>query len=78
VRLFDPEYALYGGEDGLDVVRQVSRTARRLLHAGGTLVLEHGELQAAVVAGILAADGWRAIATHPDLLGRDRATTALR
>ncbi|QNE46416.1 peptide chain release factor N(5)-glutamine methyltransferase [Glaciihabitans sp. INWT7] len=78
VRLFDPEHALYGGEDGLDVVRQVSHTARRLLHKGGTLVLEHGELQAAAIAGILASDGWRAIASHPDFLGRDRSTTALR
>ncbi len=78
VRLFDPEHALYGGEDGLDVVRQVSQAARRLLHPGGTLVLEHGELQAAAITDILAADGWRAIATHPDFLGRDRATTALR
>ncbi|MCU1558652.1 MAG: hemK [Microbacteriaceae bacterium] len=78
VRLFDPEHALYGGEDGLDVVRQVSQTARRLLHPGGTLVLEHGELQGAAIAALLGADGWNAIATHPDLLGRDRATTALR
>jgi release factor glutamine methyltransferase len=78
VRLFDPERALYGGEDGLDVVRQVSRTARRLLHPGGTLVLEHGELQAAAIAAILVADGWRSIASHPDFLGRDRSTTALR
>ena len=78
VRLFDPEHALYGGEDGLDVVRQVSKAARRLLHPGGTLVLEHGELQAAAITHILAADGWRAISTHPDFLGRDRATTALR
>jgi len=78
VRLFDPAHALYGGEDGLDVVRQVSQTARRLLHTGGTLVLEHGELQAAAITHILVADGWRAIATHPDFLGRDRATTALR
>lgn len=78
VCLFDPEHALYGGDDGLDVVRLVSRTARRLLHPGGTFVLEHGELQAADIAALLRADGWRAIATHPDLLGRDRATTALR
>lgn len=78
VRMFDPEIALYGGEDGLDVVRQVSITARRLLHEGGTLVIEHGELQAADIAALLAADGWRAIAGHRDLLGRDRATTALR
>lgn len=78
VRLFDPEIALYGGEDGLDVVRQVSTTARRLLHDGGTLVIEHGELQAEAIAALLAADGWRAVAGHRDLLGRDRATTALR
>jgi release factor glutamine methyltransferase len=78
VRLFDPEYALYGGVDGLDVVRSVSTTARRLLHAGGTLVLEHGELQGSAIAALLAADGWTAIATHRDLLGRDRVTTALK
>jgi len=78
VRLFDPEIALYGGQDGLDVVRQVATTARRLLHPGGLLVLEHGELQATQIAALLRADGWTAIAHHRDLLGRDRATTALR
>lgn len=78
VRLFDPEIALYGGQDGLDVVRHVSTTARRLLHPGGTLVIEHGELQAAEIAALLTADGWRAVAGHRDLLGRDRATTAIR
>ncbi len=78
VRLFDPATALYGGADGLDVVRAVSRTALRLLHPGGTLVIEHGELQGADIRSLLTADGWRAPATHPDLLGRDRATTALR
>lgn len=78
VRLHDPEIALYGGEDGLDVVRQVSATAQRLLRQGGTLVLEHGELQAAPIAALLKNDGWSAVAHHRDLLGRDRATTALR
>ena len=78
VRLFDPEIALYGGEDGLDLVRQVSQTALRLLHAGGALVLEHGELQAEAIAALLRADGWSAVASHRDLLGRDRATTAIR
>ena len=78
VRLFDPEIALYGGEDGLDIVRQVSTTALRLLRRGGTLVLEHGEVQSAAIAELLRADGWTAVAHHRDLLGRDRATTALR
>lgn len=78
VRLFDPGLALYGGEDGLDVIRLVSRTALRLLHPGGTVVIEHGELQGGTVRDLLSADGWRAPSTHPDLLGRDRATTAIR
>jgi release factor glutamine methyltransferase len=78
VRLFDPEIALYGGESGLDVVHQLSATAWRLLHGGGTLVIEHGELQAAEIAELLRADGWRAVSSHRDLVGRDRATTALR
>jgi release factor glutamine methyltransferase len=77
VQLHDPAVALYGGADGLDVVRQVSTTATRLLHSGGTLILEHGELQGAYIAALLRADGWTAVATHRDLLGRDRATTAL-
>lgn len=78
VRFHDPETALYGGPDGLDVVRRVSRAALRLAHPGGTVVIEHGEWQGAAVRDILTADGWRAAATHPDLTMRDRATTALR
>jgi release factor glutamine methyltransferase len=78
VRLFDPAHALYGGSDGLDVVRHVSQSALRLLRPGGVLVIEHGELQGAEIRALLAADGWRATATHRDLTTRDRATTALR
>jgi release factor glutamine methyltransferase len=78
VQLHDPHTALYGGTDGLDVVRQVSQTGLRLLHPGGTLVLEHGELQGVAIADLLRSDGWTAVATHRDLLGRDRATTALK
>ncbi|PJJ61597.1 release factor glutamine methyltransferase [Compostimonas suwonensis] len=78
VRLFDPAHALYGGEDGFDVIRGVSRTARRLLVAGGALVIEHGEAQGAGIRALLEADGWSATATHRDLTLRDRTTTALR
>ena len=77
VRLFDPAHALFGGPDGLDVVRHVSRTALRLLRPGGVLVIEHGELQGAEIRALLSADGWRSPATHRDYTTRDRATTAL-
>ncbi|MCK2027063.1 MULTISPECIES: peptide chain release factor N(5)-glutamine methyltransferase [Microbacterium] len=78
VRLFDPALALYGGADGLDVVRVLSDRALRLLRPGGVLVIEHGELQGAEIRELLTADGWRAAATHRDLTLRDRATTAIR
>ena len=76
VRLHSPAVALFGGADGLDLVRGVSRTGRRLLRAGGLLVVEHGELQADEIAGLLRADGWPDIAVSQDHLGRDRATAA--
>ena len=78
VRLFDPAMALYGGEDGLDIVRVLSTRALRLLRPGGLLVIEHGELQGASIRELLTQDGWRAAATHRDLTLRDRTTTALR
>ncbi|WP_375339621.1 peptide chain release factor N(5)-glutamine methyltransferase [Microbacterium rhizophilus] len=78
VRLHDPRAALYGGPDGLDVVRELSRVGTRLLRPGGLLVIEHGELQGRAIRDLLAADGWRAAATHPDLTLRDRTTTAIR
>ncbi len=77
VRLFDPAHALFGGPDGLDVVRHVSRTALRLLRPGGVLVIEHGELQGAEIRALLNSDGWRSPATHRDYTSRDRATTAV-
>lgn len=77
VRDWDPPAALYGGPDGLDVVRVLSQTALRLVRPGGALIIEHGEWQGAPIRALLAADGWRAAATHPDLTTRDRATTAV-
>ncbi|KDA04823.1 SAM-dependent methyltransferase [Microbacterium sp. CH12i] len=78
VRLFDPDMALYGGPDGLDIVRVLSSRALRLLRPGGLLVIEHGELQGEAIRTLLSQDGWRAPTTHRDLTQRDRSTTALR
>ena len=75
VERFDPPLALYGGPDGLDPMRAVVSTARRLLRPGGLLAVEHGELQGAEVRALLD-EAWEGAATHPDLTGRDRVTTA--
>jgi release factor glutamine methyltransferase len=78
VRDFDPHLALYGGEDGMEVMHGVSATAMRLLYPGGTLVVEHADTQGAQVCQLLLADGWRQVRSHKDLTGRDRAVTAIK
>lgn len=78
VRLHDPELALYGGEDGMQVMHLVSASAKRLLHDGGSLVVEHADSQGQQVSQLLLADGWRQVRSHKDLTGRDRAVTAIK
>jgi len=45
VRIHEPAMALYGGVDGLDVVRGIVKTAAMLLKPGGLLVVEHADVQ---------------------------------
>lgn len=78
VRDFDPELALYGGEDGMEVMNLVSASAKRLLVPGGLLVVEHADSQAEQVCQLLLAQGWSEVTKHQDLTGRDRAVTARR
>jgi len=77
---YDPAAALWGGgEDGLDAVRVVAATARRLLRPGGLLAVEHGAQQGAAVYWVFAEEsGWRETRNHLDLAGRDRFVTAMR
>ena len=70
----DPPAALWGGADGLDVVRAVERAAARLLRPGGLVAVEHADAQGASVPAVFAR--WDQVADHPDLVGRPRFTTA--
>ncbi len=80
----DPPRALFGGPDGLDVVRGLAVAAAALLRPGGVLVVEHGDEQgegggSAGVPYVLREHGaFRVVDDHVDLGGRDRATTAVR
>jgi release factor glutamine methyltransferase len=78
VHLHDPALALYGGVDGLDLVRKVEASAKRLLRLGGTLIIEHADMQGDAIRELILGLGWRQCVTHKDLAGRDRATTAIR
>ncbi|GLW05120.1 release factor glutamine methyltransferase [Microtetraspora sp. NBRC 13810] len=78
VRDYDPARALYGsGSDGLDEVRAVERTARRLLRPGGFVAVEHADEQGTPVYLIFTEEnGWRDPRVHQDLARRDRFVTA--
>ncbi|MFI0898032.1 peptide chain release factor N(5)-glutamine methyltransferase [Streptomyces sp. NPDC020983] len=73
----DPELALFSGEDGLDTIRGIERTAHRLLRPGGVVVVEHADSQGGQVPWIFKEDaGWADAADHPDLNNRPRFTSA--
>lgn len=75
----DPGAALWGGPDGLAVVRGLVRRAADLLRPGGRIGIEHADAQGDAVPAVLrAAGGWTDIVDHPDLAGRPRFTTATR
>jgi release factor glutamine methyltransferase len=70
----DPQVALWGGADGLDVVRMVEVAARRLLKPGGLVVVEHDVTQGESAPAVF--EGWADVADHDDLTGRPRFLTA--
>ncbi|WP_052230149.1 peptide chain release factor N(5)-glutamine methyltransferase [Streptomyces sp. CT34] len=75
----DPELALFSGEDGLDTIRGIERTAHRLLRPGGVVVIEHADTQGGQVPWIFTEErGWADAADHPDLNNRPRFATARR
>ncbi|MGE5288540.1 MAG: peptide chain release factor N(5)-glutamine methyltransferase [Micromonosporaceae bacterium] len=76
---YDPPEALWGGSDGLNTVRQVERTAARLLRPGGLVAVEHGSPQGAAVYWVFGeGQGWRDTRNHKDLANRDRFITSRR
>jgi release factor glutamine methyltransferase len=76
VRDYEPEIALYGGEDGLEVYRRLVPEAERLLAPGGWLVMEIGATQADAVRGMLGA--WKEVEIRNDLAGLPRVILARR
>lgn len=72
VRDFEPHLALFAGADGLDCYRALIPAARAALKNSGTLLVEVGSGQAAVVAELFAVAGYSEISTSRDLAGIER------
>jgi len=77
VRDYEPEVALYGGEDGLEVYRRLVLEAERLLAPGGWLVMEIGYALADPVSAIIGVTGaWSEVEIRNDLAGLPRVIVA--
>jgi release factor glutamine methyltransferase len=75
----DPAEAVFGGGDGLAVIRPVIELAAALLRPGGVLGIEHDDVHGEAVPELLRADGrFDEVTAHDDLTGRPRYATARR
>lgn len=75
----DPAHALFGGPDGMTVIRPIVGHAARWLKPHGYLAVEHDDSTASATVDTICATGlFTAITSHRDLSGRPRFVTARR
>ncbi|NKY29464.1 peptide chain release factor N(5)-glutamine methyltransferase [Nocardia gamkensis] len=73
----DPSVALFGGPDGLSVIRGMVPNITRLLRPGGATAIEHDDTNGSGVAALLTATGvFTDVVEHPDLAGKPRFVAA--
>lgn len=65
-RLHEPDTALNGGVDGLEIQRRIAAQAPAWLRPGGSLLMETSTRQAAASAGIMAAHGFSVTIAHSE------------
>ncbi len=73
---YEPPAALFGGGDGLDIIRPLISEARRGLSPDGVLIMEVGLGQADHVVTLLEAAGFSRSEIHADLQGIARIIVA--
>jgi len=69
---FEPHAALFGGDDGLAVMRRLMQQARRHLARGGRLIVEFGFGQESAVRALATEYDWRVVRVREDLQGIPR------
>ncbi|PRZ43386.1 release factor glutamine methyltransferase [Antricoccus suffuscus] len=78
VRDHDPALALWGGADGLDVIRRLLPVIAALLVPGGLVLIEHhDDHQPELLALIETVPGFSSVRGHRDLAGRPRFASAV-
>ncbi|MBQ5816075.1 MAG: peptide chain release factor N(5)-glutamine methyltransferase, partial [Oscillospiraceae bacterium] len=76
--LKEPHMALFGGEDGLDFYREITKTYYPKLKEGGALAFEVGYRQADAVLEIMKAAGLKSPKEQKDINGIRRAVCAFK
>lgn len=75
----DPAEAVFGGSDGLEVIRALVPVAAAMLRPGGLLAIEHDDSHGESLPALLSTRKVLGeVADHPDLAGRPRFVTARR
>ncbi len=78
VRAWEPALALFGGDDGMAVIRALVLQAETRLTAGGVLLMEIDARRAAEALSCAAEPQWRDRQIVADAFGRDRFVVARR
>jgi release factor glutamine methyltransferase len=78
VRDYEPEIALYGGEEGYEIYADLIAQSAALLKSGGILVLELGHNSLPAVQPLLDAPTWTNVGVTNDLAGVPRVLSADR
>jgi len=73
---FEPRLAVFAGENGLDVIRPLTKQAHEALKPGGWLMLEIGYSMRDAVVNLLSPTMWDDIRVVPDLQGIPRVVGA--
>ena len=75
---FEPEEALFGGEDGLDLYRDITRIWSKKLKPGGMLIFELGIEQEEDVAQMMIQHGLKNVRWRKDSFGKVRCIYGIR
>jgi len=78
VKDWEPAQALFGGLDGMSVIRELVVQAEARLTAGGMLLMEIDARRGAETLALVAEVQWRDRQLVPDAFGRDRFVVVRR
>ncbi len=79
VAQYDPRHAVFGGPDGMTVIRPIVRLAARWLRPGGLFAVEHDDTTSSQTVELIKGTGsFEDVRPRNDLAGRPRFVTARR